>query len=161
MTDKKGSNKASSRLKDINQKRVLDAATRAKRQRRQLEALEKDNFHDDPHQQLNIYVAKAKLPSFDDNIEVKKKRKAKLGDIFKQKAKRSFPSLLEEAQSESQEGTPNYFSAVVKKSKLPDRHFCSVCGYFSNYTCVTCGMRYCCVKCLKTHQETRCLKWTA
>ena len=25
----------------------------------------------------------------------------------------------------------------------------------SNYTCVTCGTRYCCVKCLGTHLDTR------
>ena len=25
----------------------------------------------------------------------------------------------------------------------------------SNYTCVTCGARYCCVKCLGTHRDTR------
>ena len=25
----------------------------------------------------------------------------------------------------------------------------------SNYTCVSCGARYCCVKCLGTHQDTR------
>jgi len=25
----------------------------------------------------------------------------------------------------------------------------------SNYTCVTCGSRYCCIRCLGTHQDTR------
>lgn len=40
------------------------------------------------------------------------------------------------------------------------RHFCCVCGFQAPYTCVTCGMRYCCSSCLRTHKDTRCLKWT-
>ena len=41
-----------------------------KRHKRQLESLEKDNFHDDPHAQLNnALFAKAKVPAFDDSIE--------------------------------------------------------------------------------------------
>jgi len=154
--------KGSARVKDLNSRRILDAETRRKRQKRQLESLEKDNFHDDPHAQLNNSLfAKAKIPAFDDNIEVKKKKKARVGDIFKQKAKRSFAALLEEAQQGREDGVPDYFSAVVPPSHLPERHFCAVCGCFSNYTCITCGTRYCCVKCLKTHQDTRCLKWIA
>lgn len=41
------------------------------------------------------------------------------------------------------------------------RHFCCVCGFQAPYTCITCGTRYCCSSCLKTHKDTRCLKWTA
>ncbi|XP_070810477.1 zinc finger HIT domain-containing protein 1 isoform X2 [Pituophis catenifer annectens] len=55
---------------------------------------------------------------------------------------------------------PNYLTACAPPSNLPQRHFCTVCGFPSNYTCVSCGARYCCVKCLGTHHETRCLKWT-
>ncbi|XP_065666449.1 zinc finger HIT domain-containing protein 1 [Hydra vulgaris] len=155
MSEKRGS----SRIKDLSKNRVIDHETRIKRQKRQLASLENDNFHEDPHQQMNLYVAKTKLPSFSDSMESKKKRKLKLGDIFKHKAKRSFPALLEEAQSERKENTPDYFNAVAPKSKLPERHFCSVCGFISSYTCVTCGVRYCCVGCLKTHKDTRCMKW--
>jgi zinc finger HIT domain-containing protein 1 len=36
-----------------------------------------------------------------------------------------------------------------------------VCGLPSNYTCTSCGTRYCCLKCLSTHQETRCLKFVS
>lgn len=158
MSEKRGS----SRLKEVNKRHVIDQATRAKRQRKQLESLENDNFHDDPHQQLNQFLSKAKLPSFADGTEgTKKRRKAKLGDIFKHKAKRSFQALLEELAAEGKKDTPTYVTAVTGSSVFPNRHFCSVCGYFSNYTCPTCGTRYCCVTCLKTHKDTRCMKWTA
>ena len=60
----------SARVKDLNSRRVLDEETRKKRHKRQLESLEKDNFHDDPHAQLNnALFAKAKIPAFDDSIE--------------------------------------------------------------------------------------------
>lgn len=42
----------SGRIKDANQKRILDEAARKRRQRKALEALEQDNFHDDPHADL-------------------------------------------------------------------------------------------------------------
>ena len=48
---------------------MLDEATRKKRQQRQLEALEKDNFHDDPHAAFAHLTAKAKLPAFADGSE--------------------------------------------------------------------------------------------
>lgn len=45
----------SGRIKDANQKRILDEATRKRRQKKALEALEQDNFHDDPHADLGVY----------------------------------------------------------------------------------------------------------
>ncbi|EGI62533.1 U4/U6.U5 small nuclear ribonucleoprotein 27 kDa protein [Acromyrmex echinatior] len=42
----------SGRIKDASQKRILDEATRKRRQKKALEALEQDNFHDDPHADL-------------------------------------------------------------------------------------------------------------
>ncbi|KAI6059343.1 Zinc finger HIT domain-containing protein 1 [Aix galericulata] len=52
------------------------------------------------------------------------------------------------------------FRVMEAPSRLPQRHFCAVCGFPSAYTCVTCGARYCSSRCLGTHQDTRCLKWT-
>lgn len=49
--------------------RVLDDATRERRQVRQLDSLEKDNFHDDPHAAFAHLVAKTKLPAFSDGSE--------------------------------------------------------------------------------------------
>ena len=51
------------------QRRVLDEATRKRRQQRQLEALERDNFHDDPHAAFAHLAVKSKLPSFTDGTE--------------------------------------------------------------------------------------------
>ena len=51
------------------QRRVLDEDTRKRRQQRQLEALEKDNHHDDPHAAFAHLLNKAKLPSFSDGLE--------------------------------------------------------------------------------------------
>ena len=49
--------------------RVLDDATRERRQKRHLESLEKDNFHDDPHAAFAHLIAKTKLPAFSDGSE--------------------------------------------------------------------------------------------
>lgn len=157
MSDKRGS----SRLKENNKRHVVDQVTRAKRQKKQLDSLENDNFHDDPHFQMDQFLSKKKLPSFATDNTEKKKRKQKVGDIFKLRAKRSFQALMEELTAESKKGEANYKTAVAKPSNFPARNFCAVCGYFSKYTCVTCGTRYCCVTCLKTHKDTRCMKWTA
>lgn len=60
---------ARTRLAAAPQTRVLDNATRRRRQQRQLEALEKDNFHDDPHAIYAHLTSKTKLPTFADNSE--------------------------------------------------------------------------------------------
>lgn len=46
------SQRESVRQKDANSRRVLDEAARRRRARKALEALEQDNFHDDPHANL-------------------------------------------------------------------------------------------------------------
>ncbi|XP_032230927.1 zinc finger HIT domain-containing protein 1 [Nematostella vectensis] len=151
----------SGRIKDAATRKILDTATRRRRQKRQLESLENDNFQEDPHAHLTVLQNKMRIPAFKDTMEEKrKKKKTKTGEHFKQRFKRTFAVLLEEAQQETEEGQESYASANVPPSRFPERHFCSVCGFPSNYTCVSCGARYCCVKCLGTHQDTRCLKWT-
>ncbi|XP_041358714.1 zinc finger HIT domain-containing protein 1-like [Gigantopelta aegis] len=154
------SKRESGRIKNVEQKRILDEATRRRRQRKALEALEQDNFSEDPHADLKM---SKKAPKFQEEMESngpdrKKKRKSK-GD-FKPRFKKSFSALLEEEQMMNKDG-PTYFTASVPPSTFPSRHFCAICGYLSNYTCVQCGTRYCCVKCLGTHQDTRCLKFIA
>ncbi len=60
------------RVKDQNARKVLDHETRLKRQKRQLDSLEKENFHDDPHAHLSSAMfSKAKIPSFEDSMEGK------------------------------------------------------------------------------------------
>jgi len=145
----------SGRIKEVQSRRILDEATRRRRQRKALEALEADNFQDDPHADL---TPSKKAPKFED-LETttptsKKKKKGKLE--FRLRIRKTLQILLEEELSGSK--GPNYLTCAIPPSKLPERKFCAVCGFASNYTCVTCGARYCCVRCLGTHQDTRCLK---
>lgn len=148
----------SGRIKDANQKRVLDEATRRRRARKALEALEQDNFHDDPHADL---VMSKKAPKFQETLESRgRKKKSKSAEYYKQRFRKTLTQLVEEDRAYHPE-PPNYMSAQAMPSQIPDRHLCAVCGFPSNYTCIPCGARYCCVRCLGTHLDTRCLKWTA
>ncbi|KAG8276968.1 Zinc finger HIT domain-containing protein 1 [Homalodisca vitripennis] len=148
----------SGRIKDANQKRVLDEATRRRRARKALEALEQDNFHDDPHADL---VMSKKAPKFQETLESRgRKKKTKSAEYYKQRFRKTLMQLVEEDRTYHPD-PPNYMSAQAMPSQFPDRHFCAVCGFPSNYTCIPCGARYCSVKCLGTHLDTRCLKWTA
>ena len=47
--------------------RILDSATRERRKQRQLQALEKDNFQEDPHAAFAHLIGKHKLPTFSDS----------------------------------------------------------------------------------------------
>ncbi|CAB3388686.1 Hypothetical predicted protein, partial [Cloeon dipterum] len=69
----------SGRLKEASQKRVLDEASRKRRARKALEALEQDNFHDDPHADL---VMSKKVPKFQETLENKKKRSKRTQEWF-------------------------------------------------------------------------------
>lgn len=156
MTEKR----ESGRIKDVQQMRVLDLATRRIRQRRALHALEADNFQDDPHSDLKM---SKKAPKFEETTisshSTRKKKKLST-DAFKLRFKKNFAALLEEEELDAKNG-PNYLTACVPPSHQPRRHFCGVCGNVSNYTCIQCGTRYCSTRCLGTHQDTRCMKWVA
>uniref|UniRef100_A0A3B3WCU5 HIT-type domain-containing protein n=1 Tax=Poecilia mexicana TaxID=48701 RepID=A0A3B3WCU5_9TELE len=147
--------KKSSARVEAGQRRVLDEATRQRRLTRQLEALEKDNFQ----------VGSGTGPSRGSggfqcvSVSSEKKRRKTRGDHFKQRFRKNFTTLLEE-ENLSERAEPNYLSAAAPPSSLPPRLFCCVCGFPSHYTCTTCGGRYCSSRCLLTHRETRCLKWT-
>lgn len=150
----------SNRIKDAEKKRVLDEAARRRRARKAVEALEQDNFHDDPHADL---VMSKKVPKFHDSSDGQprtKKAKKKNNDFIRAKYRKNLGQLFEEAKMFTAD-EPNYFSAQAPPPTEPERHFCAVCGNFSTYTCTSCGTRFCCLRCLKTHQDTRCLKWTA
>jgi len=54
------------RIKESEQRRVLDEAARRRRQRKALEALEQDNFQDDPHADLKM---SKKAPKFEESME--------------------------------------------------------------------------------------------
>uniref|UniRef100_A0A8C7N8B5 HIT-type domain-containing protein n=1 Tax=Oncorhynchus kisutch TaxID=8019 RepID=A0A8C7N8B5_ONCKI len=96
---------------------------------------------DDPHSSLNQLTKM--LPQFEDSHESKKKTR----DYFKLRFQKKFLALLEEEVRDP--------TACAKPSKLPQRHFCAMCGFRSPYTCNSCWARYCCVRCLGTQHETR------
>lgn len=147
----------SGRIRDADRKRVLDDITRKRRARKALEALEQDNYHEDPHADL---VMSKKIPKFDNSVDGsrRKGRKSRGADYYRVKYRKTFQQLLEEDRQFNPDG-PNYATAQVPPSNFPERHFCAVCGLPSDYTCTSCGARFCCLKCQSTHQETRCLKY--
>jgi len=162
------SKSVSSRQKEAAARRVLDDASRQRRARKALEALEADNNCEDPH--ADLVMSKKALSLFQDEggesmQERRPKRKARTMEYYKQRFRKNLAQLLEE-ESNSVEGEDEgevvgYLAAQVPDSKIPPRKLCAVCGFPSAYTCSTCGTRYCCLRCLETHRDTRCLKWTA
>ena len=161
----------SARLKENNSRRVLDEASRQRRARKALEALEADNNQEDPH--ADLVMSKKALSLFQDEggetvQERRPKRKTRTLEYYKQRFRKNLAQLLEEESSMLTEGeedpdsapVPGYLAAQVGDSKFPARKLCAVCGFPSQYNCVHCGTRYCCLACQETHQDTRCLKWT-
>lgn len=154
---------ADTRQKQNERIQILDEATRNRRQRKVLDALEKDNFQDLPSNipeyrlQLNKKLQE-KLSADTTSDETKRKRGKSESKL---KYRKNFNQLIDEEQNQIEDKKVNYFSICVPASKFPARKFCSVCGFPSNYTCVQCGMRYCSNNCQLTHKDTRCLKWTA
>lgn len=69
-------NRESSRVKNSNKKKVLDATTRNQRERLAMERLEMDNFQQDPY---NDSVVNKKAPKFSNTLEKSKvgRRKGK------------------------------------------------------------------------------------
>nr|XP_027200242.1 zinc finger HIT domain-containing protein 1-like [Dermatophagoides pteronyssinus] len=69
---------------------------------------------------------------------------------------------LNSSSSDDKQSKSKLYSTYFPLIEIPSvrRHFCSVCGFKSHYTCIVCGFRYCSTHCLQIHVETRCLKWT-
>ncbi|GMG98203.1 hypothetical protein Nepgr_000043 [Nepenthes gracilis] len=93
------------------------------------------------------------------------KRKTRQGKAREnaKKAARTFLELLHEANLESlPPHVPSYLKAAVgPPSSTSRRNLCTVCGFTANYTCVRCGVRFCCIQCQNIHNDTRCLKFVA
>ncbi|KAL3818008.1 hypothetical protein ACJIZ3_003913 [Penstemon smallii] len=135
-----------------------------------LEALENDNaglatiqIDDDDEASLDDDVDEDEAYQKKQSKNTKRKtRQAKALENAK-KAPRTFIELLNEANLESLPShVPSYLTAAVgPPSSTARRHFCTVCGFSSNYTCVQCGMRFCSTRCQTIHNDTRCLKFVA
>lgn len=172
------------------QRKILDEASRRRRARKALESLEADNFHDDPHadlvmskKALNLFQEVQHSPekssttsntsatqlggvthSSSGSTSKSSKRRLKTAEYYKQRFRKNFLQLLEEDAIQNEKSADkcvSYISAQAPPSKKPQRHFCAVCGFPSNYCCTVCGARFCSLMCQETHQETRCLKYTA
>ncbi|XP_047311686.1 SWR1 complex subunit 6 [Impatiens glandulifera] len=92
----------------------------------------------------------------------RKTRQAKALENAK-KAPRSFLELLHEANLEAlPPNVPSYLRAAVgPPNSTSRRHFCTVCGFSANYTCVRCAVRFCSIRCQNIHNDTRCQKFVA
>ncbi|KAL6042356.1 HIT-type domain-containing protein [Balamuthia mandrillaris] len=131
-----------------------------------LESLEHDNYAaEEPVETAD--VAPAPIIEETEELEAtytpkKKKKKTTQRDVQRQmRLVKNFNKVLENAGYENYPPhVPTYFTIAAAPSRFPPRHFCSVCGYLSSYTCTRCGLRYCCIKCKGIHEENRCLKFT-
>lgn len=109
-----------------------------------------------------MLVMSKKVPKFQETLDNRggsRKKKTRSAEYYKQRFRKTFAQLVEEDLNINP-NPPNYTCAQAPPSRFPERHFCAVCGFPSNYTCIPCGARYCCTKCLGTHLDTRCMKWT-
>ncbi|CAG8539759.1 4533_t:CDS:2 [Diversispora eburnea] len=112
---------------------VLDQTTRNKNIQHHLNELERDNYAEVP--ELEIVSGTMTKPRRTVEVDTSQNKGKKIDQ---------FPPDI-----------PTYLTAAAGKSRFPPRKFCSVCGFLANYSCKTCGMKYCSVKCLETHEETR------
>lgn len=180
--------RASTRISNLEGNRTLDDSARRNRRNRQLDGLEQDNSHDDPH--ANIIWNKA-APKFGDEmiggppakkakkgkddksasaVHPDKARRRKLArpEFNKQRFKKTFNAHVVEHSKVIQSSTDAdyrrinaYFLCTAPPSNKPPRKFCAACGKTSNYSCIRCGARYCGIRCRDIHNDTRCMKWLA
>ncbi|GMT33546.1 hypothetical protein PFISCL1PPCAC_24843, partial [Pristionchus fissidentatus] len=175
----------SSRLEATESLRILDDAARQRRQRKALESLEQDNYHEDPHANLQWNKKRPKFEDHDiaagslhehkggrkrkegeeklDAASIKKRRMMR-SEHFKQRFRKNFMQLLEEENTSNKDRPLEhgaYANASAPPSMKPPRKSCAVCGFTSKYNCVRCGTRFCCIRCRDIHNETRCMRWTA
>ncbi|VDL95842.1 unnamed protein product [Schistocephalus solidus] len=144
------------------QRRVLDDDARQRRLRKALEILEQDNHVEEPVSESRS-TKRPKFGEDDGPFKSGKSRKKRRSVVGKSKFKKTFEILLEEEFQATKGGQigPSYFTVAVPPSRLPPRKFCSVCGFLGDYVCVTCGVRFCSIRCREIHNDTRCLKWVA
>ncbi|KAI8583152.1 hypothetical protein K450DRAFT_277640 [Umbelopsis ramanniana AG] len=137
-------------------KNVYDIEAQQKHLRRHLESLERDN-----HQPLDDVegLVSVALAHIEDDNSGRKRQKISRANPFS--TRQNLGALIIEARLDLlPPDIPTYLTCNATPSQYPPRQFCSVCSFQSSYRCSKCGMKYCSVKCLRTHEETRCMKWT-
>ena len=55
----------------------------------------------------------------------------------------------------------NAARATLPAGGKPQRHFCSICGYWGRVKCMKCNARICGLECYRLHEETRCDRFYA
>lgn len=162
MTISKSTLRGSNRIKENDKRRVVDETSRRRRHRKVMELLESDNYHEDPHADL---VMSKKIPRFDETLELRAartKKKERTAEYYQIKFRKNFQQLVDEDRAEAESNKrPSYMDIQCEESQIPPRRFCAVCGFLGPYSCLSCGTRYCSIRCMDTHMETRCLKWAA
>ncbi|KAI8816068.1 uncharacterized protein EV422DRAFT_501687, partial [Fimicolochytrium jonesii] len=151
---------------------VLDETSRRRAQQKHIEELQQDNFVDDgsPSYYVAHHEAAARLGTLDNRkkrvqgdedliasgVGQAPRKKQKRGGVRALLQKKNFATLLMDSGIEAiPPPIPTYLTVSAKPSVKPPRKFCSVCGYFSKYTCMRCGMQYCSITCRDAHTETR------
>lgn len=165
MTISKNTVRGSARVRETEKRRIVDETSRKRRHRKVMEILEADNYHEDPHADL---IMSKKVPKFEENLETRSsargssKKKDRTPEYYQSKFRKHIMQMLEEDRNEAEQtGRYSYVDMACGDTDAPYRHFCAVCGFFSQYVCLSCGMRYCGIRCMDTHMDTRCLKWAA
>ncbi|KAA6353641.1 MAG: hypothetical protein EZS28_050832 [Streblomastix strix] len=53
----------------------------------------------------------------------------------------------------------DFQNSFTSQSLVQPSYFCTVCGFNAPYSCVICYSRFCSIKCMEIHKDTRCLKY--
>ncbi|GJQ80064.1 hypothetical protein Trydic_g19348 [Trypoxylus dichotomus] len=82
-----------------------------------------------------------KVPKFDDAMEsrTRSKKKERNPEYYQLKYRKSFQQLMEEDRKDADENNRlSYADIAAEDSQFPPLSFCAVCGFYSNYICVSC-----------------------
>lgn len=148
---------------------VVDQETRRQVAAQRLQTLEADNYEEPSIAALaagdGAYVDEEEEEVVQGSTKGKKRKGRSGGTKEGGRAKiqansyrvRNLEHVIAEEEYDSD--SVNYKTIAAGPSVKPQRHFCSVCGFFGTYTCTRCGLRFCGMRCQQTHKETRCLKF--
>lgn len=148
--------------------RRVDDDTRNEVRNARLDALEADNFGEDVDDgdgtqdgdEAYVDEEEGGVVSLSGGKESMRKKKSTIVSCKKKWKVKSLSQLVFEelGNGDNAEG-PNYLTVAAAPPMHPARRFCCVCGFFANYNCRRCGLRYCSVGCGDQHKESGCMKF--